>query len=164
MPVLVAAPSQLARTREVCLEIGRVLAETGLEVEVRALQDVDAIDGYEAVVIGSAVENGRWQREARRFIERHGYVLRLRPVWLFSSDSLSEPPAQPEEPDDATELAVLARARDHVVFVGRLAGRLPGVSERSTVRVIRTPTGISREWSQVDEWARRIAGELRRAA
>ena len=45
MKVLVAVASKHGSTEEIAEEVGRVLADTGIDNEVRPVEDVDALDG-----------------------------------------------------------------------------------------------------------------------
>lgn len=39
---------------------------------------------YDVVIVGGALYNDRWHRDAQRFVKRHGRELGALPVWLFS--------------------------------------------------------------------------------
>ncbi len=171
MSVLVTAASMSGSMQETCDAIGRILVANGVDANVRRLEDVSALEGYAGAVIGSVEEAGRWLPPARRFLEHNAYQLRLRPVWLFSGSPRVDASTSSEvindameEPADVAELASLVRARDHVVFAGRLARQLPGVGDRTVIRVVHGPGGDYREWSSIDDWARRIAREVLKAA
>jgi flavorubredoxin len=58
--VLVSAASLHGATAEITQAIGRVLSERGFSATVMAPSEVDAIDDYDAVVIGSAVYVEHW--------------------------------------------------------------------------------------------------------
>ena len=47
MKVLVAVASKHGSTEEIAEEVGRVLADTGIDNEVRRVEDVDALDGID---------------------------------------------------------------------------------------------------------------------
>ena len=69
MTVLVTAASKHGATEEIAERIGAVLAAHGIEVDVKKLQEVSALGGYQAVVLGSGIYLGKWLKEARRFVE-----------------------------------------------------------------------------------------------
>lgn len=56
--VLVTVASKYGSTQEIAESVGRVLAEHGLNVTVRGFEDVSSLDGFDAVVAGSAVYAG----------------------------------------------------------------------------------------------------------
>ena len=53
MTVLVTAASKHGATEEIAERIGAVLGAHGVEVDVKKLQDVGGLGGYQAVVLGS---------------------------------------------------------------------------------------------------------------
>jgi hypothetical protein len=75
-----------------------VLGEHGLEATVLPPEQVEGVDGYAAVVLGSAVYAGHWLKPARELVERHAGDLADRPVWLFSSGPVGDPPKPDEDP------------------------------------------------------------------
>ena len=53
--------------------------------------DVASLDGYDAVIIGSAVYMGHWLDPAKDLVSRFGDALAGRLVWLFSSGPVGDP-------------------------------------------------------------------------
>src|SRR3712207_229163 len=88
MNALVAVASRHGSTNEIARAIAEELRTRGLDAEVRDAEEVDVLDGYEAVVLGSAVYMGDWLLAARRLVERHRQRLAALPLWLFSSGPL----------------------------------------------------------------------------
>jgi menaquinone-dependent protoporphyrinogen oxidase len=115
---------------------------------------------FDAVVLGSAVYVGRWREAARLYAAEHTTALRSRPVWLFSSGPIGEPPFPSDEPYDAAPLSQLVAARGHRVFPGRLDKELLTFGERAMVTAMRAPVGDSRDWAAVASWAEEIAVAL----
>jgi menaquinone-dependent protoporphyrinogen oxidase len=86
MKVLVTAASKHGATAEIGATIGEVLGgEQGLDATVVPPEEVAAVDGYDAVVLGSAVYAGHWMAAAKELVDRAGSALAGKPVWLFSS-------------------------------------------------------------------------------
>jgi menaquinone-dependent protoporphyrinogen oxidase len=115
---------------------------------------------FAAVILGSAVYMGRWLEPARAYASAHAAVLRDRPVWLFSSGPIGEPPFPPDEPHDAAPLQQLTGARGHRVFAGRLEKDRLSFGERAMVTAMRAPLGDFRDWAAVRSWADAIGAEL----
>lgn len=161
MRILVTAASRHGSTSEMASAIGKALTDAGLEVEVRSIDDLEGVAGFNAVVLGSGVYMGRWLPEAAEFVERHAVELRARPVWLFSSGPVGSPDPKPEgDPMGIGELVASIRARGHRTFTGRLdRGRL-GIGERLVVSAVRAPVGDFRDWEALGAWAAEIATEL----
>ena len=162
MRILVTAASRHGSTLEMASAIGRALTDIGLEVEVKPMQELDGVAGFNAVVLGSGVYMGRWLPEATEFVQRHAVELGARPVWLFSSGPIGSPDPKPEgDPVGIGELVAGIRARGHRTFTGRLdRGRL-GVGEKLVVSAVRAPDGDFRDWGALTAWAKEIAVELK---
>ena len=71
MRVLVTAATKYGATAEIAQAIAAVLGEHGLEVTVLPPEQVEEVEGYDAVVVGSAVYAGHWLKPARELVERH---------------------------------------------------------------------------------------------
>jgi menaquinone-dependent protoporphyrinogen oxidase len=100
MRVLVTVATKYGATEEIAQVIGEVLGEHRLEATILPPEQVEGVDGYDAVVLGSAVYAGHWLKPARELVERHAGELAGRPVWLFSSGPVGDPPKPEEDPVD----------------------------------------------------------------
>lgn len=158
MTVLVTAAGKHGSTEEIAGAIGRAIAETGVEADVRPIDEVGALDGYDAVVLGGAVYSGHWVEPARRFAEERAAELSGRPVWLFSSGPLGDQPDA--EVVDVADLVTRLGAREHRVFAGRLDLARLRFTERAVARAVRAPEGDFRDWEAIAEWARGIGRSL----
>jgi menaquinone-dependent protoporphyrinogen oxidase len=160
--VLVTAASRHGSTAEIATAIARTLTESGSGFTAVAIPVDQRPDPrrFDAVVLGSAVYAGRWLEPAREFATGHAGALRERPVWLFSSGPIGQPPFPPDEPHDAAPLAQLLGARGHTVFPGRLDKSRLTFGERAMVTAMRAPLGDFRDWDAVQRWADTIAAEI----
>jgi menaquinone-dependent protoporphyrinogen oxidase len=70
--VLVVYASRHGSTSEVAERIAARLNRAGHRADVAAADGIMAkVDGYRLVILGGALYNGRWHRDARRFLRRH---------------------------------------------------------------------------------------------
>lgn len=170
MRVLVTAASKHESTAEIAERIGAVLRaaladkEPSAAIDVRPPGEVTTIDGYDVVVLGSAVYAGRWLPAARDLASTHAAALVARPVYLFSSGPIGDPPKPDEDPVDAAPVINATGARDHRVFAGRLDRHRLGFAEKAIVIALRAPDGDFRDWAAIDGWANSIADALRAPA
>ena len=160
MKVLVSAASRHGATAEIARTIGETLTEAGLEAVAIPPDAVTTLDGYDAAVIGSGVYVGHWMDAAKNLVERYAGELASRPVWLFSSGPIGEPPKPEEDPADLAEIMVATHARGHRLFAGKVDTAILGLGERVILKAVRAPDGDFRPWDDVREWARGIAAEL----
>ena len=160
MRVLVTAATKYGATTEIARVIGEVLDEHGLEPTVLPPERVEEVDGYDAVVLGSAVYAGHWLKPAKELVERHAGGLAGRPVWLFSSGPVGDPPKPEEDPVDVADLVATTNACEHRVFAGKLVRKQLNFPERAIVSALRVPEGDFRDWTEIRQWAAGIADAL----
>ena len=77
--ILVTYATRTGSTIGVVEAIGQTLAESGVEVEVRPMQEVTDLSPYQAVVAGSAIQGKQWLPEAMRFLQTHRATLIQKP-------------------------------------------------------------------------------------
>lgn len=81
--VLVAYATHCGSTIDVAASIGETLADQGLGVDVKPIKENPQVDGYQAVLIGSAVQHAQWLPEAVNFVKTNQSALNRVPVALF---------------------------------------------------------------------------------
>ena len=99
-------------------------------------------------------------KSAREFVERHAAELKAKPLWLFSSGPIGDPPKPQEDPVDTSSLMDLAGARNHRVFAGKLDRRALNFGEKAIAIALRAPEGDFRDWDEIRGWAAGIARAL----
>ncbi len=160
MRVLVAVASRHGSTREIGEAIAEVLVTSGFDVEVADPEDVENVEPFEAVVLGSSVYVGRWAASARAFVDRFAGRLAQRPVWLFSSGPVGDPPAPLGDPEEVAAIMRRMGARGHKTFAGNLDRGGLALAERAVVALVQAEQGDFRAWAEVQDWATRIAEDL----
>ncbi len=160
MKVLVTAATKHGATGEIAEDLAAKLEDEGLIVVKADPDDVEDLDGVEAVVLGSAVYAGQWLASAKNFVERLAPLLAERRVWLFSSGPVGDPPKPAEDPADVTALVEATRAEGHRVFAGKLDRSALSFGERAIVKVVRAADGDFRAWDEIAAWSAEIAGTL----
>jgi len=158
--VLVAYGTTNGSTAQIAEAVTEVLRKEGLTAETLSAASVTDITPYDAVVVGGGLYAGRWQRDARRFVRRNRRELAKRPLWLFSSGPLDASASERDIPPVAGVRRAMIRlgAREHVTFGGCLEEGAKGRIARMIVR--NGKGGDFRNFTQIEEWAARIADEL----
>ncbi len=160
MRVLVAVASRHGGTQEIGSVIAGALRAAGHDVEELDPADVALIEPYEAVVLGSAVYNGRWLPDARELAQRAATPLSRRPVWLFSSGLATLPASASNSPIEMRDLTERLAARGHRKFAGRLDRSVLSFAERTIIAAARGRDGDYRDLDAVRAWGDAIAAEL----
>lgn len=161
MKALVAVATKHGSTLEIAEAIGRALADEGFPNSVRPVEEVTKLEGYDAVILGSAVYMGSWMDTALVFATNHTARLTGMPVWLFSSGPIGAPPHPTQEHAvNVDEVMAMTSARAHQLFSGRLDRHSLGFGERALAIGVRAPEGDFRDWDAITAWGRSIGRQL----
>ncbi|RHA42271.1 flavodoxin domain-containing protein [Cellulomonas rhizosphaerae] len=160
MHVLVSVASRHGATAEIGEAIALELARAGHFVDVIPPEEVDRVTRFDAVVLGSAVYVGRLAVSLRALVQRQAGELRERPVWLFWSGPVGDPPMPVTPPDDVGAIASAVAAREARCFVGSLDRAGLGLNERALVALTHAEDGDFRDFDDVRAWAATVAEGL----
>jgi len=166
--VLVVYATAAGSTQEIAEFIGKRLADSGLSVEVRSVIDNPNPADYSAVVVGSAVHNGRWLPVAVDFVHNRLVELVHDKVWMFSvgmAPDLRGPIGRRMAravPGEIARLGEKTKARDYASFAGVYSPEDESLGARLLYRIIGGGRyGDLRDWGAIDAWAGRIAAALK---
>jgi menaquinone-dependent protoporphyrinogen oxidase len=164
MRILVTAASRHDATTEVAHAIAATLKRADIEVDERRPQDVDDLDAYDGVVLGSAIYAGHWLKPAKDLVARTSSRMRVLPVWLFSTGPIGAPLKPEGSPADVAPMVEQTAAREHRLFGGRLDKQHLGLGEKAVARMVGAADGDYRPWDEIESWATEIAATLIAAA
>jgi menaquinone-dependent protoporphyrinogen oxidase len=158
--VLVAYGTTNGSTARIAEAVAAVLRKEGFTAEALPAGAVARVTTYDAVVVGGGLYAGRWHKDARRFVRRHGGELAGLPLWLFSSGPLDASASERDIPPVPGVQKVITGldARGHVTFGGCLEEGAKGWVARMILR--NGKGGDFRDFDRIEQWARRIADEL----
>lgn len=173
MTVLVAYATRHGSTAGIAERVATTLSERGHPARARPVEEVESLDGYDAVVLGAAAYVLHWLKPATGFAHRHVSELASMPVWLFSSGPLGTDTVDDEgrdvlettRPKEFDELVEQLRPRGTRVFFGAYDPEAApvGLVERLTRHLPANdamPAGDFRDWEAIDAWAVEIAASL----
>jgi menaquinone-dependent protoporphyrinogen oxidase len=182
--VQIVYASRHGGTAGIADRIAEVLRTEGADVVIANAADRPDPSGFDAYVIGSGVQIGKWHKEGTEFLARNQAILAERPVWLFSSGPLPGSSMAPKTQDPLTlalgpeegpgsggrksieALSASIHPREHRVFQGAFDPNDPPKSmQERLVRLMPAakrvlPTGDFREWDAIEAWAGEIAAQL----
>lgn len=162
---LVAYASKYGATEEIAERIGLKLSQSGLQVDILRVEEVQKIEPYEAIVIGSAIYLGHWRKVAVKFLRKYRRQLANKKVWLFSSGptgkgkSIESMKGRKVAPTLQILLNIV-KPNDIALFRGYLNPDKMNLIERFLVGKLKTPVGDFRDWEAIENWAQLIVDDL----
>jgi menaquinone-dependent protoporphyrinogen oxidase len=161
MKLLVTYASKYGSTAEIAEVLGKELQKRSYEVEVKPVDKVDNLEGYDGFVIGSALYAGGWMKPAANFLQTNQTLLTKHPVWLFSSGPTSQ--GDPNEimdgwefPEDLTSVADKIKPKDIILFHGNIDLDKLNFAESMIIKSVKATVGDYRDWLVIRGWARTI--------
>jgi menaquinone-dependent protoporphyrinogen oxidase len=165
--VLIAYASMCGSTAEIAQQTGRVLEEAGAEVHVCDVSEVTSLEGYTAVVLGTAIRLGKPVKSMRAFLRTHGQEVAGLPAAVFSVGS-SAKEKTPAAICEAARAVAPVVAAVHPISIALFAGKvdheqlaLPwrALAEHSDAHS-RLSEGDWRDWNAITSWARDLRVHL----
>ena len=164
--ILVAYGSKYGGTAEIAEEIGKVLKQEALEVDVFSADHASNPSKYDAFVIGSGVYAGMWRKEAVNFVKHNEKLLADKPVWIFSSGPTGEGDIKDlmsgwKYPGKIRPAIESIKPRDITTFHGVADPEKLSFFEKLILKMVKAPSGDFRNWDTITDWAKSIAVELK---
>lgn len=165
MRVVVAYASRHGATAGIADRIAARLIDGGVSAASCQVDEVEALDGYDAVVFGAPVYDQSWPPEADAFVAAHREALSAQPLWLFSVGSFGDTkrligPLTHGEPRGIAEIRAGLRPREFRVFQGVIRKHQWPLWSRLFFHAFGGRFGDHRDWKTIDAWADRIAAAL----
>ena len=158
MRILVTYASKHGSTEEVAEAVAERLREAGLRTHLVPVAEVEDLDGYDGVVLGTALYMGRVHHDARHLLKRFHRALATVPVAVFAMG-----PRTLEEREVAGSRKqlgwALSKAPDiEPVAVAIFGGVLHQADQHFPFN--RMPETDARDWDAIREWAADVAAVL----
>jgi menaquinone-dependent protoporphyrinogen oxidase len=159
--ILVGYATGAGSTVGVAEAIGETLAGRGFEVDVKPLKERPSLDGYDAVVLGSAVNGGKWLPDAMRYVEANQTALSRVPTAVFCVHMMN---AGADGKQRKRRLAYLDPVRALVTPTdeGFFLGVAPTNAETSAIARWAFKAfggageGDCRDWDKIRSWAEQV--------
>ena len=161
--ILVAYASKAGSTAEVADAIAKRLASNGRAVDLRRAGKIRSLDGYGAVVVGSAIRAGSWLSEASGFVKRHQPALATRKTAYFTvCMTLCQ-----DTPDHRAKVSAYLKPIRAILepdevefFAGRMDYGKLALVPRLIAKAVKVPDGDFRNWDAIGAWADRLSSGL----
>ena len=170
MKVLVGYATVHGSTEEVAQRIGNVLTQRGYDVTVANVKPLTHLDGYEAFVLGTAIEEGTWLPDFKAFFKAFDTQLMNKPVYLWvNCIRVLEEFGMSHVMDFymVPELLKNLNVRSRAAFAGKLDLQHVDWDERWSLAARYDghvwPTnfdGDFRDWDKIEDWATSTANDL----
>ena len=161
--ILLAYASRFGSTQQVAETIAAALREGGFEVDLQPMQEVKSLDRYDAVVLGAAIYNAKWNANAHQFVAQHQDALIQLPVAIFTLGPLSASDAAKRNSrrqlDNELSKYPWLKPVAVEIFAGKYDPSKPGLNffERFL------PTRDYRNWDDIRAWAYELSAQLQHA-
>lgn len=161
--ILLAYASRFGSTQEVAETIAATLREAGLEVDLQPMQELKSLDRYDAVVLGAAIYNAKWNAVAHQFVSQYQDALTQLPVAIFTLGPLSASDAakQNSRRQLVGELAKYPWLKPVAVeiFAGKYDPSKPGMGFFDRF----LPARDARNWDAIRAWATGLPAQLQQS-
>ena len=157
--MLVTYATRAGSTVEVAAAIGEVIAARGFEVDIKPVKEKPSLDGYQAVLVGSAIRMGNWLPEAVEFVKKNQEALNQMPVALFTVHMLNR---EDDEESRANRLAYLKGVRpllpsaEEAFFAGKFDMSRLSFLDRMISKAVKAMDEDCRDWEEIRGWAQTV--------
>jgi menaquinone-dependent protoporphyrinogen oxidase len=165
--ILVAYGSFSGSTAETAIFIGKKLSEKGMQVDVKPVNKIKSIEGYNGVIIGSAIMMGKLKSSVVKFVNKNKDGLSRVPVAVFLV-CLTIKEDTPDNRKIASGFLDPVKIEIKPVSEGLFPGmvdfkKLPfPISLMTLLPAFKnmTPEGDYRDWGKVEKWVNEIASKF----
>lgn len=157
--VLVTYASRAGSTMEIARTIALELEKRDFDFDICPIKQVNSLEGYSHVVIGSAIRMGSPLPEVIHFIKEHQSEFSDIPLACFAVH------LQNDGDDEASRKARLAyldpirnqlRITHEACFTGVYDPEKVSYIERLMGKTVQTPVGDFRDWATIKDWGQAI--------
>jgi menaquinone-dependent protoporphyrinogen oxidase len=169
MNVLVTYATRTGSTTGVAEVVAHRLSEHGAKVDLLPMAEVEDLSQYQAVIVGSAIQDQSWLPEAVGFVQRNRDDLSQRAFAIFAVGmTLAMRDGEKYRSDISGWLApvrAIVRPVSEGIFAGVLDIRkIPSFGDRLKFRLSVLfgvwSEGDHRDWKAIQEWADELPSKL----
>ena len=169
--ILVTYGTRYGSTKEIAQRVGEILTEEGNSVDVKRASKSVGVDGYDMIVIGSGIQAGGWQKDAKNFIRLNSAALKWKKTALFVSCGDANEPEKHDESYKKYLVDIAEKNGLSPVTYGFFGGTFDftgkkGFMYNMFMKMVKgdfEKKGIKtegvydfRDWNKITEWAREL--------
>jgi menaquinone-dependent protoporphyrinogen oxidase len=158
--ILVTYASKCGATAEISSAISESLCASGLSTELKRASSVKSLEGYQGVVLGTAIYMGSPLKEATNFIEKFGSQMAHTPLAVFDV-CLTMKEATPENQKTALDYLKSISSTIPPIKTGAFSGRIDFATLPPLYRMFAQADkegilaeGDYRDWGAISTWAK----------
>lgn len=155
--LLIAYASIQGSTAGVADAIADELRAGGATVTVEEIRHVKRLDGYDGVIVGSAIRAGNWLPGAKKFVTRHQAALSNMPLAYFTVCLTLEKDTEENRKIVAAYLdpiRLIVEPDSVGLFAGVMDYEKLSWPVRQIIKSMKSPQGDFRNWDAIRAWAR----------
>lgn len=157
--ILIGYATRSGSTKEIADLIGELLQRKGVRTHIVRIEDIDSIENYQAVVLGSAIRDELWLPEAIGFVRSHLEALQSKPLFYFQV-CMAMHQDTPTQTQQALRYSEAVRNLAKPVDIGLFGGvlQLDTIAPVERNKLVRKgfPEGDWRDWKAVQAWVDRL--------
>jgi menaquinone-dependent protoporphyrinogen oxidase len=153
--VLIAFATKHGSTEQVATEIAGHLCAHGIVTHTCAATDVQTLDGYDGVVVGSAIYMGRLHADARDFLHRYRDALAVRPLAVYAMGPRTLAVEDVAHSRAQLDVALAKEPTIHPFAAAVFGGAFDPAQHHFPLN--RMPASDVRDWAAIRAWSDRIA-------
>ena len=161
--ILVTYATRAGSTGEIAESIGQSIAAHGFVVDVTPVREKPTLEGYDGVVIGSAVRMGQWLPEAIEYLKANQAALKAMPAAIFTVHILNladDQTSQDYREGYIAPLKPLIQPVDTAFFGGKLDTKRLKFAERLITKLVKAVDSDNRDWDRIRGWGSGVADKM----
>ncbi len=172
MKILLTFSSGYGTTREVSEEISKILKGEKTEVDIQSIDDVQSIESYDCVIVGSSVRADKPLANVRDFFSINNIALRKKKVAVFAVCLLANNEEGREKVKQEYLTPFLEKYPEiHPIEIEAFGGKIDfdklNPVMQSLMKRVLEKTGLptegsidTRDWDFIKNWAKKVKAQL----
>ncbi len=159
--ILIAYGTVSGSTREVAQAVAEEMQKAGAQVDIKPVEDVKTIEGYDGIIVGTAVRMFHILGKTRRFLRRYKKDLKEVPVAYFLV-CLTMGEETPENVEQAKKYARPMINTKEPVSLGLFGGCIDHekLNDFFGKTMKSVPEQDHRDWENIAEWGKETLSKL----